>query len=90
MFAELRGNCPPWPTCRRQRWFGGKARRIHSTEIVDLVPLQTGEADAYLFLSCALNIRVVRRKDIFCRCCRQAGTNETSGRRKAFGDSAGR
>ena len=27
----------------RQRWFGGKARRIRSTEILDMIPLQTGQ-----------------------------------------------
>ena len=34
-----------------QRWFGGKARKIRSAELLDLVPLQTGEADAYLLLA---------------------------------------
>jgi maltose alpha-D-glucosyltransferase/alpha-amylase len=35
----------------RQRWFGGKARKIRLTEIGDLVPLQTGELDAFLLLA---------------------------------------
>jgi maltose alpha-D-glucosyltransferase/alpha-amylase len=35
----------------KQRWFGGKARRIHSAEILDLVPLQTGQLDAFLLLA---------------------------------------
>jgi maltose alpha-D-glucosyltransferase/alpha-amylase len=34
-----------------QRWFGGKARKTRSAELLDLVPLQTGEADAYLLLA---------------------------------------
>jgi maltose alpha-D-glucosyltransferase/alpha-amylase len=35
----------------RQRWFGGKARKIRSIEIADLVPLQTGELDAFILLA---------------------------------------
>jgi maltose alpha-D-glucosyltransferase/alpha-amylase len=35
----------------RQRWFGGKARRIRSTEILDMIPLQTGRLDAFLLLA---------------------------------------
>jgi maltose alpha-D-glucosyltransferase/alpha-amylase len=35
----------------RQRWFGGKARRIHSVELTDLLPFQTGELDAFLLLA---------------------------------------
>ncbi len=35
----------------KQRWFGGKARRIHSAGILDLVPLQTGQLDAFLLLA---------------------------------------
>ena len=27
----------------KQRWFGGKARQIRSTELIDLVPVQAGE-----------------------------------------------
>jgi maltose alpha-D-glucosyltransferase/alpha-amylase len=33
-----------------QRWFGGKARQIRSAELTDLVPLQTGHADALVLL----------------------------------------
>ena len=35
----------------RQRWYGGKARRIHSVELEDLIPLQTGELDAFVALA---------------------------------------
>ena len=35
----------------RQRWYGGKARRIHSVVLEDLIPLQTGELDAFLLLA---------------------------------------
>jgi maltose alpha-D-glucosyltransferase/alpha-amylase len=35
----------------RQRWFGGKARRIRSTEVLDMIPLQTGRLDAFLLLA---------------------------------------
>jgi maltose alpha-D-glucosyltransferase / alpha-amylase len=52
IFEELRGALPPLLPAylARQRWFGGKARRIHSTEIVDFIPLQTGEADAFVLV----------------------------------------
>jgi trehalose synthase-fused probable maltokinase len=52
MFEELRHSLPPLLPAYlgRQRWFGGKARRIHSTEIVDFIPLQTGEADAFVLV----------------------------------------
>ncbi len=33
----------------QQRWFGGKARQIHSVEIPDIVPLTT--VNAYLILA---------------------------------------
>jgi maltose alpha-D-glucosyltransferase / alpha-amylase len=35
----------------RQRWYGGKARRIHAVQLEDLIPLQTGELDAFLLLA---------------------------------------
>lgn len=35
----------------RQRWYGGKARQIHSVELEDLIPLQTGELDAFMVLA---------------------------------------
>ncbi len=52
IFEELRHSLPPLLPAYlgRQRWFGGKARRIHSTEIVDFIPLQTGEADAFVLV----------------------------------------
>ena len=52
IFEELRGSLPPLLSAylAHQRWFGGKARRIHSTEIVDFIPLQTGEADAFVLV----------------------------------------
>jgi maltose alpha-D-glucosyltransferase/alpha-amylase len=34
-----------------KRWYGGKARRIHSVELVDLIPLQTGELEAFVALA---------------------------------------
>jgi len=53
IFEELRRALPEQlpPYLARQRWFGGKARKIRSTEIADLVPLQTGELDAFLLLA---------------------------------------
>ena len=52
MFEDLRVSLPSLLPAylARQRWFGGKARRIHSTEIVDFIPLQTGEADAFVLV----------------------------------------
>jgi maltose alpha-D-glucosyltransferase / alpha-amylase len=35
----------------KQRWFGGKARRIRSTELLDLVPVQAGPAEAFVVLA---------------------------------------
>lgn len=35
----------------RQRWFGGKARQIRAVDLLDLVPLQTGQVDAYVLLA---------------------------------------
>jgi trehalose synthase-fused probable maltokinase len=35
----------------KQRWFGGKARRIRSTELIDLVPVQAGPAEAFVLLA---------------------------------------
>lgn len=34
----------------RQRWFGGKARRIDSTEILDFIPVQTDEGGAFVLV----------------------------------------
>lgn len=34
-----------------KRWYGGKARRIHSIELADLIPLQTGQLDAFVVLA---------------------------------------
>jgi maltose alpha-D-glucosyltransferase/alpha-amylase len=34
-----------------RRWYGGKARRIHSVELLDLVPLHTGQLEAFLLLA---------------------------------------
>ena len=34
-----------------RRWFGGKARRIHSIELRDSIPLQTGQLEAFLLLA---------------------------------------
>src|SRR5579862_868116 len=34
-----------------RRWYGGKARRIHSIELLDLVPLHTGQLEAFLLLA---------------------------------------
>ena len=52
IFEELRASLPPLLPAylARQRWFGGKARRIHSTEVVDFIPLQTGDADAFVLV----------------------------------------
>jgi maltose alpha-D-glucosyltransferase / alpha-amylase len=33
-----------------QRWFGGKARRIHSAEVLDVIPIPVGERSAFLVL----------------------------------------
>lgn len=35
----------------QQRWFGGKARQIRSSELIDVVPLQTGKVEALLVLA---------------------------------------
>jgi maltose alpha-D-glucosyltransferase / alpha-amylase len=35
----------------KQRWFGGKARQIRSTELIDLVPVQTGPPEAFVVLA---------------------------------------
>jgi trehalose synthase-fused probable maltokinase len=35
----------------KQRWFGGKARQIRSTELIDLVPLQAGPPEAFVVLA---------------------------------------
>ena len=35
----------------KQRWFGGKARQIRSTELIDLVPVQAGPAEAFVLLA---------------------------------------
>src|SRR5437762_4491240 len=36
---------------RGRRWFGGKARRVTSVEIVEAMPLQDGSAHAYIVLA---------------------------------------
>jgi maltose alpha-D-glucosyltransferase / alpha-amylase len=35
----------------KQRWFGGKARQIRSTELIALVPMQAGPAEAFVLLT---------------------------------------
>ena len=35
----------------KQRWFGGKARQIRSTELIDLVPVQAGPVEAFVLLA---------------------------------------
>lgn len=46
--AALPGRLPEY--LARQRWFGGKARQIHSIELIELIPLQTGQLDAFVLL----------------------------------------
>jgi maltose alpha-D-glucosyltransferase / alpha-amylase len=52
LFEELRlalpGQLPAY--LQAQRWFGGKARKIASTELLDLIPLPTGSLDALVLL----------------------------------------
>ena len=36
---------------RRRRWFGGKARTIHSVELSDIVPLYQESSGSYLILA---------------------------------------
>jgi maltose alpha-D-glucosyltransferase/alpha-amylase len=35
----------------KQRWFGGKARQIRSTELIDLIPVQAGPVEAFVLLA---------------------------------------
>jgi hypothetical protein len=35
----------------KQRWFGGKARQIRSTELIDLVPVQADPAEGFVLLA---------------------------------------
>jgi maltose alpha-D-glucosyltransferase/alpha-amylase len=47
--AHLEGLLPDY--LRRQRWFGGKARRIKSARIVDMVPVSGVQPAAFLLFS---------------------------------------
>jgi maltose alpha-D-glucosyltransferase/alpha-amylase len=47
--SQLEGMLPDY--LRRQRWFGGKARRIKSARIVDLVTVHTVQPAAFLLLT---------------------------------------
>jgi maltose alpha-D-glucosyltransferase / alpha-amylase len=51
-FRELRHELPPQlpEYLKAQRWFGGKARPIRGTEIVDVIPVQSGSCDAFVLL----------------------------------------
>ena len=51
-YDELRKTLPPLLASylAKQRWFGGKARQIRSTEITDLVPLANARLDTFVLL----------------------------------------
>src|SRR5690348_14067916 len=50
LFAErLRGTLPAF--LARQRWFGGKARRVDSVDLLDVVPLKDRQVSAELVLA---------------------------------------
>lgn len=53
LFEQLRPRLPmELPAfLASKRWYGGKARRIHSVELADLIPLQTGELEAFVALA---------------------------------------
>ena len=34
-----------------QRWFGGKARAIHSADLVDIIPVESGRVEAFILLA---------------------------------------
>ena len=53
LFEQLRPRLPmELPAfLASKRWYGGKARRIHSIELTDLIPLQTGELEAFVALA---------------------------------------
>ena len=50
--AALRGGLPEVlpEFLRSRRWFGGKARTIHSVEVSDVVPLYQESSHSYLLL----------------------------------------
>src|ERR1700740_333103 len=52
IYQELRTALPPLLPgyLARQRWFGGKARQIRSTEITDVVPLSKTQFEALVLL----------------------------------------
>jgi maltose alpha-D-glucosyltransferase / alpha-amylase len=52
IYQELRTALPPLLPgyLARQRWFGGKARQIRSTEITDMVPLSKTQFEALVLL----------------------------------------
>jgi maltose alpha-D-glucosyltransferase/alpha-amylase len=53
LFEQLRSRLPlELPAyLAGKRWYGGKARRIHSIDLIDLIPLQTGQLDAFVALA---------------------------------------
>jgi trehalose synthase-fused probable maltokinase len=53
LIAEARAQLPSRLPAyfARQRWFGGKARKLQSVEIVDAIPARTNECDAVVFLA---------------------------------------
>jgi len=53
LYVELRRAVPEQLAAYllKQRWFGGKARQIRSTELIDLVPLQAGPVEAFVLLA---------------------------------------
>src|ERR1051326_8082148 len=52
LITDLRESLPPLlpDFLRGRRWFGGKARKIHSAEIMDIIPMFSRATDVYLFL----------------------------------------
>jgi maltose alpha-D-glucosyltransferase / alpha-amylase len=52
MYSELRRDLgPQLPTfLQKQRWFGGKARRIKSADVTDVVPIRMLESQAFVLM----------------------------------------
>ena len=38
----------------KQRWFGGKARKIASADVVDTLPISAGGGIAYIFVAASI------------------------------------
>src|SRR5260370_4033906 len=52
-FRELQKSLPPQlpDFLAAQRWFGGKARRIRATEVLDVIPFSASQLESFMVLA---------------------------------------